>query len=615
MEEAGGRLLLAIRAGDAAEFHAHWDSYLSVLESQVVAKEGGTDEEEAWWEVDAPRLGATKTVNETEIDTTFDSLLRAACKTPHGPELLTTLVAAAKKTGKSLDSVSDSQGNSLLHLVAGLSANEQSSHSQVKDKATLLLHSQCSVDYLNHFLCTPLITAVSAGNVVVALCLLEANANVENCDTNGDCALHFAVRGGNETMVSVLFGAVPAETQKKILGMQNHSGEMPLALAVSSGAPPGSSIVSTLIELGANPRKVNINSDSIFHLAVRTSQLDLLKELLRGEWATAEVVNAPNEYGVTPLMLAAEHAHVDVVRYLVEVAHADIGAVDEDGWDATYRAVTADQIANLKYLLRCSKENAPRLLLVASHRSSPATVRCLIDNGGVDVAGLEDSDGNGALHLAARFDKPEIVQCLMDTLEGRPDVINCGNHNEVTPLLMATANGHSAVAMTLINNSATDVNKCDSNLRSPLWAVAFDGNLALTKQLMERGAIVATRDINHTTPLMAAVMGGHLEIVKLLVSSGACVTDVDEDGASPLVLAAKEREIFDFFLEMKERCAETLHLVTPAVRKRVLECACAKPVEGAPSTEQLETLPKIVVAKIVCWHRRKEARRVRRLGI
>ena len=58
-------------------------------------------------------------------------------------------------------------------------------------------------------------------------------------------------------------------------------------------------------------------------------------------------------------------------------------------------------------------------------------------------------------------------------------------------------------------------------MRTPLHISTSEGNLEMTKFLLERGALVHMKDRNNDTPLICAVRTGNVEVVKLLVSVGA----------------------------------------------------------------------------------------------
>ena len=64
----------------------------------------------------------------------------------------------------------------------------------------------------------------------------------------------------------------------------------------------------------------------------------------------------------------------------------------------------------------------------------------------------------------------------------------------------------------------------DYDMRTPLHIATAEGNLGMTKFLLERGALVHKRERNNDTPLVCAITGGNVAVVRLLVEVGAHLT-------------------------------------------------------------------------------------------
>lgn len=84
-----------------------------------------------------------------------------------------------------------------------------------------------------------------------------------------------------------------------------------------------------------------------------------------------------------------------------------------------------------------------------------------------------------------------------------------------------------------------DINCKTSCGKTALMLAARDGDVELTKVLIERGADVNTKDNISWGPLILAVNGGNIEIANLLIENGADVNTKNNIGVTPLMFAAK----------------------------------------------------------------------------
>jgi ankyrin repeat protein len=210
----------------------------------------------------------------------------------------------------------------------------------------------------------------------------------------------------------------------------------------------------------------------------------------------------------TPLMFAVEHGELDTVRFLLDHG-ADVNALDKRGV-------------------------AP--LFIAAWRGHAGIVSLLIDRG----AQLENSssqvreadkrmDHGTALHGAVQQGHTAIVKLLLE----RGANINAVSPGKfLTPLVCALAMKDFEMATMLLDRGASP-NLPASGISNPLRQMAYQGNLAMLRRLLDRGARLdmqsdelfnhfgLTRTVGAALPV--AAREGHLEVAKVLVAAGSPV--------------------------------------------------------------------------------------------
>ena len=116
--------------------------------------------------------------------------------------------------------------------------------------------------------------------------------------------------------------------------------------------------------------------------------------------------------------------------------------------------------------------------------------------------------------------------------------VNKADTDNRTPLFNAAWMGHEAVVKALIEAGA-DVNKANAeHRRTPLFQAILLGHEAVVKALIEAGADVNKANTDDWTPLYTAAWKGREALVKALIEAGADVDKADTDHRTPLYTAA-----------------------------------------------------------------------------
>ncbi|CUG88126.1 ankyrin repeat protein, putative [Bodo saltans] len=156
--------------------------------------------------------------------------------------------------------------------------------------------------------------------------------------------------------------------------------------------------------------------------------------------------------------------------------------------------------------------------------------------------------GATAMHLAAKGGRADIITLLANN-GGNVDATK---NDQVTPLHIAAANGHTNALLELLRLNAT-VNVA-VNGKTPLHSAALKGHMNAISALLDHHADVAAVTNDGTTAMHAAAQGGHADIITLLANNGGNVDAKRSDHggdvnalrngkATPLHLAAANGHI------------------------------------------------------------------------
>ncbi len=267
---------------------------------------------------------------------------------------------------------------------------------------------------------------------------------------------------------------------------------------------------AALIELGAD---VNIpNNKGFYPIHCSAGVGDLTTLQLLAALPGCELDRASNGgHPVTPLYLAAEQGHTDVVRWL------------------------AGNGVNI---------NSPGLnsmtpVCITILRKHPETAAALIELG-ADV-NIPNNRGFCPIHLAAEVDDLATLQLLASD---HPDTINIKARNEIeeTPLHVASVLGRFEIVKWLTENGA-DISQAETDGDTPIALASYSGNVEVINWFFELGANVNVRNNENGTPLHNAFTNANIEAISYLLSKGALINAQNNEGKTPLHLLLEQKGI------------------------------------------------------------------------
>jgi uncharacterized protein len=271
-----------------------------------------------------------------------------------------------------------------------------------------------------------------------------------------------------------------------------------LGLLGGAGASAGDSSLADAVMRGA---KVDLHSldraqvntpqadgTTALHWAVRHNDLATAGALIQ---AGADVKGA-TRYGVTPMALAATNGSAAMIRMLLD-GGADVNSANPGGETA---------------------------LMTAARTGSEDAVSLLLDRG-ANVNAKDALHAQTALMWAVIENHASMVKLLLS----RGADINA--HTTVTtpkgeyvPARPAAASGTGIIRQRALPTA-------DGGMTPLLFAIR-DGNLEMTRLLLERGADINQSSGNHTTPLIIALLNGQVGLATELLEKGADPNAADD---------------------------------------------------------------------------------------
>jgi ankyrin repeat protein len=333
----------------------------------------------------------------------------------------------------------------------------------------------------------PLVEAVKTGDATTARRLLKERVDVNAPEVDGTTALHWAARINDVATAELL---IRAGANVKAA---NRYDVTPLSVACMNG---NAAMIGVLLKAGADANTALPGGETALMTTARTGSLEGVKLLL----AHGADVNAKEAgRGQTALMWAASEGHREVVRTLLD-SGADVKARSAGGFTPFLFAV------------RDGRLEVTKMLLAA----------------GADLTDAVPTDN-----------RP------------RPAGTGSGRPTGLSAFLLAVANAHYELALTLVDSGAdpnmapqgwtalhqiTAVRKVGlygSNDPAPEGSGKID-SLEFVRQLVARGADVNAR----ATPFLLAARTADAALMRELVKLGADPLMPNADNTTPLLVAA-----------------------------------------------------------------------------
>ncbi|XP_046562227.1 putative ankyrin repeat protein RF_0381 [Haliotis rubra] len=297
-------------------------------------------------------------------------------------------------------------------------------------------------------------------------------------------------------------------------------------------------------------------------------------------------INVRGPQRKTPVMIAAEKAHIDMFGFLVRKG-ADLSVVDAESNTVLHLACEG---GNLDIIETVLVQDTVDINSLGGQDRTPAMkaalkghkhVLDLLVRKGADLSHV-DFLHNTILHLACEGGNLDIVKHILtqNTVN-----INSLGENDWTPAMKAANKGHKDVfnlivkegadlslvdkegdsilhaaceggnveiVTYILKQSSVDINLRGEHMFTPVMVAAYKGHKDVFNVLAGENADLLIRDRNQNSILHRACKGGNMEIIKsILTNYSMDVNDIGFEGLTPVMLAASEgrKDMFDLLLQ------------------------------------------------------------------
>ncbi|XP_032236532.1 serine/threonine-protein phosphatase 6 regulatory ankyrin repeat subunit A-like isoform X3 [Nematostella vectensis] len=351
-----------------------------------------------------------------------------------------------------------------------------------------LLELKADISFVDNKGQTPLhYAAQNDHSEVVALFLKHKPDVMLQHNSEGSTCVHIAAMKGSVSVMKELirFNA------SGILTTRNKSKyATPLLLAASGGHK---AVVEVLIGYGAPASDEDVEGMTVLHLAAKYGHLDVL-EVLRGKvpWSMASV-----KTGLSALHVAARYGQIEVVREMLLKVPGTLksespSVVDSEKGDYSYTplhlAAQSGHVDVVRILLNSPGvrvDSATAIqgsipLHLAAENGQSEVVSILLSKSTVQLH-VKDKVGRSALHLAASNGHRELVSQLI----GQGADINAPDENGCAPIHMSAEYGHVDVVKLLVESGASPRVE-NKEGKFPICYAAASGHVSVVNYLLQQ---------------------------------------------------------------------------------------------------------------------------------
>ncbi|XP_022105519.1 tankyrase-like protein [Acanthaster planci] len=384
---------------------------------------------------------------------------------------------------------------------------------------------------------TPIHCAAINPNPKILAKLLSLCPEYAIADSRGRKPIHYAAACEGSGPLELLLGRGmnPDETDNKAM--------TPLMVASLYGRQQNIEVLVKKIESGKTDelcgvKRKSATAEYAIHYASKAGHVDCVKSLIK-HGADTEAMTSASTNKLTPLMLAAQCGHFQVVKTLIEA-----------------KAIIAkkDKIKRTSLMLACMNGHYPVATLLLRKGANP---------------NAKDSSGNSPVHYASAYGWWHCLKLLLQA-GGDPNTLNDW---KTPPLGVALMKGHTGCADLLLEQPGVSLDfRNDSGATLVMLTAASPMTKYMVEQmkyLIDKKANLSLVDIDNRNALHYLAAGGMpdqgnaaekeaqknaiLDVARVLMEKGCDATVKDKAGKTPINLALQQTnfcmELVQLFLD------------------------------------------------------------------
>ncbi|XP_057535115.1 ankyrin repeat-containing protein ITN1-like [Amaranthus tricolor] len=239
----------------------------------------------------------------------------------------------------------------------------------------------------------------------------------------------------------------------------------------------------------------------------------------------------------TELHLAAQKGDVEAVTNVLAEIDAQIM-----GTSSTEVEFDLDLFAIRSAIVNEVNELGETPLFIAAEKGHLEVVKALLPHTTSEGVSARNQIGFTALHVAASQGHQAIVQVLLDH---DPELSKTLGQSNTTPLISAAVRGHVEVVNVLLSQNSNLLEMPKSNGKNALHFSARQGHVDVVKALLKKDHQLARRtDKKGQTALHMAVKGQCVEVVRLLLRADPAIIMLpDKFGNTALHIATRKKRV------------------------------------------------------------------------